>query len=86
MVLRDDLYRDVKASLAIRCGIDEALITEEADLYEQLGMDSLDFLGIAQVLQNRYTVLLDNESVAGIHTVGDILTFLEKQIAARESA
>lgn len=86
MVLRDDLYRDVRAVLASRCGIDETRVTEEADLYEQLGMDSLDFLGMAQMLQNRYGVLLDNERVAATRTVRDILTFLEEQLAAGNGA
>ncbi len=86
MVLQDDLYRDVRAILASRCGIDETRVTEEADLYEQLEMDSLDFLGVALLLQNRYAVLFDNESVATIRTVRDILTFLEEQLAARDGA
>lgn len=86
MESQDDLYRDVVAILASRCGIDETQVTEDADLYEQLGMDSLDFLGMAQLLQNRYAVLFDNESVTAIRTVRDILTFLEEQLAARNGA
>jgi len=82
MVLPEHLYRDVIAVVASRCGIDEARVTEDSDLYEQLEMDSLDFLGLAQLLQDRYTVLFDNESVAAIRTVGDLLRFLEKQLAA----
>lgn len=83
MVLPDDLYCDVRAIVAGRCGIDERRVTEDSDLYEQLGMDSLDFLGIAQMLQDRYAVLFDNESVASIRTIGDLLTFLEIQLARR---
>ena len=83
MVLPADLYHDVRAIVASRSGIDETRVTEDSDLYQQLGMDSLDFLGVAQLLQDRYAVLFDNESVAAIRTVGDLLTFLEKQLAAR---
>jgi acyl carrier protein len=85
MVLPDDFCRDVIAMVAIRCGTDETRVTKDLDLYEQLGMDSLDFLGMAQMLQDRYAVLFDNESVAAIRTVGDLLTFLEKQLVARSS-
>lgn len=82
MALRDDLRRDVSSLLASRCGVDEALITQDSELYTQLGLDSLDLIGVAQVLQERYGVSLDNEGVAEIRTVCDILTFVEGELAA----
>jgi len=38
-------------------------------------------IGMAQALQHKYTVRLDNEAIAEIHTVGDILAFVLNQMA-----
>lgn len=81
MALRDDLYGDVKSMLTTRCGVDESQVTEQTDLFGQLGLDSLDLIGMAQALQHKYTVRLDNEAIAEIHTVGDILAFVLNRMA-----
>jgi acyl carrier protein len=81
VALRDDLLDDVISLLASRCAVDTADVHEGTGLFDELDLDSLDLIGMAQVLQSKYVVELDNESIAAVRTVGDVVTFVEARMA-----
>jgi acyl carrier protein len=79
VAVRDDIYADITSFLQARCDIDPAAVSE-ATSYTDLDIDSLDLIAMAQLLQNKYHVSLDDESIAETQTIGDILAFVERKI------
>jgi acyl carrier protein len=80
MELRTELFADVTNLLATRCGVEPATVTEQTALSDDLGLDSLDLIGMAQVLQSKYDVALDNESIASVRTVADVVDFVVERV------
>lgn len=54
-------------------------VTLESNLKEDLGADSLDFAELVMELEDEFEFEAEEEALAEIKTVGDIVTFLEKQ-------
>jgi acyl carrier protein len=48
--------------------------------FESLNMDSLDGITLISDLENTYKIILSNEEVAEIRTVGDAVSALEKRL------
>lgn len=80
MGIREELRSHVTDFLHVRVGIDSETITEDRNLYDDLGIDSLDLLAMAQGIQQKYSVSLESESIASVRTVGDLLSFAEQRI------
>ena len=69
MTRRDEVFSDVVLLLENKCGIAPSEVSTQAGLFDDLGLDSLDLIAIAQVLQAKYQISLDNESIAAVRTV-----------------
>jgi acyl carrier protein len=80
MTLRNELFSDLTEFLTKKCAVDPSAISEQTRIFDELGLDSLDVIAAAHAFQNRYDISLDNESIASVRTVGDVLTFVEKSI------
>ncbi|KIR66318.1 MULTISPECIES: acyl carrier protein [Micromonospora] len=83
MTLDDELYDDVTTLLANHCAVDPARVGPTTQLFDELGLDSLDLIGMAQALQSKYSVALDNEGIAEIRTVGDVVAFVRRRMSDR---
>lgn len=83
MTVRDDIYAGVTEFLQNKCDIDPAEVSEETSLDGELGVDSLDLIAMAQLLQIKYGVSLDDERIVSTRTIGDVLTFVEEKIGER---
>jgi acyl carrier protein len=60
----------------------EGPVTPEMRLVEDLRLDSIRLLTLAAEVENRFEVLLGEEDEAGIETVGDLVSIVEKKLAA----
>lgn len=65
----------------IRAELDEELkdveITEDTDLKEELRLNSLDMLSIADELESEYDISLDYDQLKSIRTIKDIEKYIE---------
>lgn len=59
------------------CGIDRDAIQPEAKISE-LGIDSLSLIEIAVRTEDAFGVHLDDETVLGFTTVGDMVAYIEE--------
>lgn len=50
----------------------------ESDLKEDLQADSLDFVELVMELEEEFGFEADEDKLAGLKTVGDIVTFIEE--------
>jgi acyl carrier protein len=83
MSFENDIERDIVEYLGAHYGVEPDEITDESTL-EDLGVDSLGVLGIADIVETKYGVSLDDERIAGVRTLSDFkdLIVLKKAEAA----
>jgi len=55
-------------------------ITEDSILRTEIGLNSLDYVSVAQELEREYNVTIQNKDLASFKTVGDIIVYIEKNI------
>jgi acyl carrier protein len=67
----------IDSSLAEEFELDPADMTPEANIYEDLGLDSLDMVDMVVVLEGAFQFKIrEEESVRNIRTLGDIHRFV----------
>lgn len=71
-------FEKVRAAIAKQLDIDEAQITPESKLIEDLKADSLDVVELIMDLEQEYGVEIPDDELPNIHTVGDIVGLLNK--------
>lgn len=70
----------VNKALAEEFELDESSMTPEANLYEDLELDSLDAVDMVIVLENAFGCRLrDEEAIRSIRTLNDLYTFIIKK-------
>jgi acyl carrier protein len=70
MSIENDVECDIVEFLGAHYGVEPDEITDESTL-EQLGVDSLGVFGIADIVEAKYGVSLDDERIAGVRTLSD---------------
>lgn len=53
-------------------------ITEDARLIEDLGFNSYDFMSLLGELEEEFDITVDEADVTDIHTVGEVIAYIEK--------
>lgn len=71
------IFDKVKEVIADTVNIDEADITIDASLKEDLDIDSLDAVEISIALEEAFDLSIPQEELANFRTVSDIVEFVE---------
>ncbi|MDD2557748.1 MAG: phosphopantetheine-binding protein [Desulfuromonadaceae bacterium] len=72
----------IDSSLAEEFELERAEMTPEANIYEDLGLDSLDTVDMVIVLEGAFKFKIrEEESVRAIRTLGDIHQFVLTKVA-----
>lgn len=69
-----DTVRDI---IAETLGCDLEAVTLEAKLADDLGADSLASVELTMALEEATGIAIDDESLANMKTVGDVMAYLE---------
>ena len=56
-------------------------VTMNADLVNDLGINSLELADLILLCEDKFNVVIDDEEIRNFSTVGDVVTYLEKQKA-----
>ena len=73
----------IDSSLAQEFELDRADMTPEANIYDELGLDSLDTVDMVIVLEGAFDFKIrEEEAVRSIRTLGDIHRFVLGKTAA----
>lgn len=73
---RSDILGTIKAHLEGR-GIDGDLVTEQADLANDIGLDSLDTVELTVALEEKFGVEIPDSDLEGVVTVGDAIDLIQ---------
>ena len=76
----NEVERDIVEYLGAHYSIEPDEITDESTL-EDLGVDSLGVLAIADIVENKYGISLDDERIAGVRTLSDFKDLIALKIA-----
>ena len=76
-------FYEIKGQIVDFLGVDEAKITSEAKLKEDLGIDSLDAVELAMAIEEAFDIKIDDEDLKKLITVQDIVNCVEKNTAAK---
>ncbi|NLV51500.1 MAG: acyl carrier protein, partial [Clostridiales bacterium] len=58
-------------------GIDEDQITEDTDIIDDLGADSLDVMEMMMGLEDEFSLSISEDTVSSLRTVGDVVRLIE---------
>ena len=61
-------------------------LTDETNLREGLGLDSVDVVSIVSQVERRFRIRLSHEELQTLATVGDVLNLLQTKLAAAPAA
>ncbi|MEG0274781.1 acyl carrier protein [Amedibacillus sp. YH-ame10] len=73
------MFEKVKEVLVEAINVDEDMITMEANLKDDLGIDSLAAVELSLELETEFDVRIEDEELAKLVTVADIVTLLESK-------
>lgn len=65
-----------------KLGVEESEVTNEASFANDLGADSLDTVELIMEFEKAFGISIPDESAEKIVTVGDAITYLEKNSQA----
>ena len=74
------VFDKVKEYILQQLPVDESKIVTEARLVEDLGADSANVMILVFDLEREFDIQVDNDALAGVHTVDDIVKYLEKAV------
>ncbi len=77
-------FETVAALIAEQFNIDKDDITEDTDILEDLNATSMDAVDLIVAIESATDVEIPDEAVDGIHTVGDIVSYLREHSAEEE--
>ncbi len=70
----------VKTILSNQFDVDEAELNEDTRLDDDLGADSLDVVDLMMSLEDTFDVEIQDEDIEKIHTIGDLVTYIEDNL------
>ena len=71
-------FEKVKEIIVDTLSCDAEKVTMEANLFDDLGADSLDAVELNMALEEALGFAVEDEALSQMKTVGDIVSYLEK--------
>ena len=72
------IFDTVKAMIAKQLKVDEASITPESRLIEDLKADSANVMVMIMDLEDKYGIMVEDDQILKLRTVGDVVDYIEK--------
>ncbi len=73
------VYEKIKSLIMEELSVDEAIITPEARLVEDLGADSIDAVELIMTVEDTFAIEISDEVLQSIKTVNDLVSFIESK-------
>lgn len=76
-----DIFEQIKKILCDQLDLDEEQVTEDSEVIDDLGADSLDIVDLVMTLEEEFDTEIPDEDIENLRTVGDIVKYLEDRAA-----
>jgi len=71
------VFEKVKNILVEQLDVDEATVTLDSMIADDLGADSLDVVDLLMSLEDEFSVEIPDEEIENIKSVGDLVSYIE---------
>ncbi|MDO5144541.1 MAG: acyl carrier protein [bacterium] len=71
------IFDTVKSMIAKQLKVDEASITRESRLIEDLKADSANVMVMIMDLEDRFGIMVEDDQIMKLRTVGDVADYIE---------
>ena len=75
------VFEKVKEIIVDQLDVDENDVTEATNIQDDLGADSLDIVDLVMSFEEEFDLEIPDEQVEKIKTVGDIVHYIEENLA-----
>lgn len=72
------VFEKVRNILCQQLDVEEEKVTMEANISDDLNADSLDIVDLMMSLEDEFDVEVPDEAIENIKTVGDLVSYIEK--------
>ena len=73
-----DVLEKIIDILCDQLDLDREQVTEDSEIIDDLGADSLDIVDLIMTLEDEFDTEITDEMVEGMKTVGDIVSYINK--------
>jgi acyl carrier protein len=80
MANRDEVVTALKETLVERLKVDAATITEDANLFEDLGLDSIDLMTVVMAVEEKFAIEVSDEELEDVTTLGQAADLLSAKV------
>ncbi len=75
------MFEKLKSLLVEELNVDESAITMEAELANDLGINSLELADLILLCEEKFNLVIDDEDLHTFITVGDVVKYLNENYA-----
>lgn len=79
---RDDVLAALKEVLVDRLKVDPDSIKEEANLFEDLGLDSIDLMTVVMAVEERFSIEVSDDELEDVTTLGGAADLLAAKVGS----
>ncbi len=73
------MFETLKNLLVSELQLDPAVITMDAELSADLGINSIELANLVMICEEKFDLTIDDDDIHGFVTVGDVVEYLEGQ-------
>ena len=77
------MFEDIKKMLVDELTIDESAVTPDAELVNDLGLNSLEIADLIVLCEEKYEISFDEEQARNFVTVSDVAGYVENLVAEK---
>ncbi len=77
---KSEVIEKVNSLLIDELEIDKEIIKPDANLKDDLGIDSLDFVDIAVLVENNFGFAIKAEDLLNVNTVSEFYDYIDKKL------
>lgn len=74
------VFEKVREILCDQLDLEEEKVTMDSDIIEDFEADSLDVVDLVMSLEDEFGIEMPDEEVENVHTVGDIVRYIEDRV------
>ena len=71
------MFEKVKQILMDELQVEENLITLDAELANDLGINSIELADLVMICEDKFGITIDDDDIRKFTTVGDVVAYLE---------
>ena len=80
--MSDDWKKRLHDLVAQQLGVEQKEISPEARILDDLGADSLDVVELVMSLEEAFDIVVPDEDVEALQTIGDVESYLSTRVSA----